>query len=70
MPIQRTEAGHWVVVGDTLRTPWVTMHKRLDFDHLLPAICHYIKRGDAVIDVGANIGDHTALYRDIQRRPR
>jgi len=64
MAIERTEAGHWVVVGDSLRTPWVKKNQRLDFDHLLPTICGYLRPGDTVIDVGANIGDHTVPYRN------
>jgi hypothetical protein len=64
MPIERTEMGHWIVVGDTLRTPWVKKNGRLNFDHLLPAICSYLRPGDTVVDVGANIGDHTVVYRE------
>jgi FkbM family methyltransferase len=65
MPIERTDEGHWVVVDDTLRTPWVKENRRLDFDHLLPAICRFLRPGDTVIDVGANIGDHTVAYRTL-----
>jgi FkbM family methyltransferase len=62
MSIERTEDGIWVVVGDTLRTPWVKERHRLDVDHLIPEICRLINPGDTVIDVGANIGDHTIAY--------
>ncbi|MBL6079695.1 FkbM family methyltransferase [Belnapia sp. T18] len=64
MPIERTDAGIWVVVGDTLRTPWVKEKGKLAVDHLIPHICALIRPGDTVIDVGANIGDHTISYLD------
>lgn len=62
MAIEQTKAGIWVVVGDTLRTPWVKESGMLAVDHLIPHICALIRPGDTVVDIGANIGDHTSAY--------
>lgn len=61
--IRCTKMGHWIPANDTHIGKWVEDAGRLDCDgHLLPRILKYVKPGDVVIDVGANIGDHTHGY--------
>ena len=59
MPIFRTQEKIWVIEGDTHRTKWVQERGSLYVDELIGKISKHIKDGDTVIDVGANIGDHT-----------
>ena len=52
-----------VVDGDTHHAKWIEEAGRLDHDQwLLERIRPYIKEGDTVLDVGANIGTHTIAY--------
>lgn len=61
--IRCTKMGHWIPSYDTHIGKWVEDAGRLDCDgYLLPRILPLIKPGDVVIDVGANIGDHTHAY--------
>lgn len=64
MAIELLNCGVWVVVGDQLRPGWIRERGSLDFDHLLPYLRAIIKPGDTIVDVGANIGDHTVFYRE------
>ena len=63
MAIYRSTHGIWLICGDTHRTKWVEEAGTLNIDSLIDLICQYIHPGDTVIDVGANIGDHTYFYR-------
>lgn len=61
--IRTTNRGIWVISNDTHISKWVEQQGRLDFDtHFMNKICSYIKPGDTVVDVGANIGDHSWAY--------
>ncbi len=61
--IRCTRMGHWIPSIDTHIGKWVEEAGRLDCDgYLLPRILKYVKPGDVVVDVGANIGDHTHGY--------
>ena len=61
--IKELPNGIWVIEGDTHIGKWVEQQERLDHDqNILPFILPHIKEGDVVIDVGANIGDHTIAY--------
>ncbi|SMF43156.1 methyltransferase, FkbM family [Azospirillum oryzae] len=63
MAIKQTSFGGWVIEGDTHISKWAEERGRIDSDgYLLPHIISLIKTGDVVIDVGANIGDHTIAY--------
>jgi FkbM family methyltransferase len=54
-----------VIEGDTHISKWVEESGRLDHDqYALPIILQHIKKGDAVVDAGAFIGDHTKAYID------
>lgn len=54
-----------VIEGDGWISKWVEMHGRLDHDQwLLSQVSQYIFEGDTVVDIGANIGDHTKAYLD------
>jgi len=61
--LEQTPCGAWVIVGESHLNKWVRETGRLDHDlSLLPEICRYITPNSVVIDVGANIGDHTIAY--------
>lgn len=62
MAIFRADSGIWLIEGDTHRTKWVLDKGHLNIDALIDEICGSISPGDWVIDVGANIGDHTYFY--------
>jgi len=58
-----TDFGVAVVERDTHIGKWVQEHKRLDFDqNTLPYIMEFIKPGDVVVDVGANIGAYAYAF--------
>jgi len=61
--IKKLDCGFWVVEGDTHRTKWVEEKGSLNIDGLIDKICKLLSPGDVVVDVGANIGDHTYFYR-------
>lgn len=49
--------------GDTHFSKWVKESGRLDHDQYhLKAVYPYVKTGDTVLDIGANIGTHTIAY--------
>lgn len=61
--IEQTPEGYWVIKGESHLNGWVRQSKRLDHDFgFVSEICSHIKRGSLVVDVGANIGDHTIAY--------
>lgn len=61
--IEQTPEGYWVIKGESHLNGWVRQSKRLDHDTgFIGEICGHIKPGSIVIDVGANIGDHTIAY--------
>lgn len=61
--IEQTREGHWVIQGDQWMGKWVHETQRLDHDqYSIPIACSNIVPGTIVIDVGANIGSHTAAY--------
>jgi FkbM family methyltransferase len=52
-----------ILEHDTHLSQWVIEHNRLDFDqNVLPFVLPYIKEGDSVIDVGANIGCYAYAF--------
>lgn len=63
--IEQTAEGWWIISDDSHIGKWVKECKRLDHDQwLLQKLCHYVRPGDMIVDVGANIGDHTIAYLD------
>lgn len=65
MAIHQTQQGWWVIEGDTHVSKWVIESRRLDHDqNTLPILFKYVRPGDYVLDIGANIGDHTVAYSD------
>lgn len=61
--LEQTQEGFWVIKNETHLNKWVRETKRLDHDqYLIPQIIRYISLNSVVIDVGANIGDHTIAY--------
>lgn len=65
MSISQTQEGHWVIDGDTHISKWVRDGRRLDCDqNSLPILYRYVRPGDFILDIGANIGDHTIAYAD------
>lgn len=65
MSISQTQEGHWIIDGDTHISKWVRESRRLDCDqNSLPILYPYVRPGDFVMDIGANIGDHTIAYAD------
>ncbi len=65
MAIKQSPEGWWIIEGDTHVSQWVIENKRLDCDqNTLPVLYRYIRPGDFVLDIGANIGDHTVAYAD------
>lgn len=65
MSISQTKEGFWIIDGDTHIGKWVRDSKRLDHDqNSLPVLKAYVRKGDYVMDVGANIGDHTIAYAE------
>jgi len=48
-----------VIKGDTHAAKWCEEQQRLDYDRSVEDVLQYIKPGDTVIDVGANIGAYT-----------
>ena len=51
-----------IIKGGTHRTAWVKKSNKLDVDGLAHDLCNkYIRPGDTVIDVGANIGSHSIV---------
>lgn len=65
MSISQTQEGYWVIDGDTHVSHWVRQERRLDHDqNTLPILYRYVRPGDVVLDIGANIGDHTIAYSD------
>ena len=54
-----------VIEGDTHISKWVEDHGRLNIaKEMLAPFRKYVKPGGKVIDVGANIGDHTITYAE------
>ena len=52
-----------IIQRDTHISKWVKENNRLDFDqNVLPVLLPFIKEGDVVIDVGANIGAYTKAF--------
>lgn len=65
MSISQTQEGWWVIDGDTHVSKWVIESRRLDHDqNSLPILFKHVRPGDYVLDIGANIGDHTIAYSD------
>lgn len=65
MSISQTKEGYWIIDGDTHVSHWVRQEKRLDHDqNTLPILFKHVRPGDVVLDIGANIGDHTIAYSD------
>lgn len=65
MSISQTQEGHWIIDGDSHISKWVREARRLDHDqNSLPVLYRYVRPGDFVLDIGANIGDHTVAYAD------
>lgn len=65
MSISQTPEGWWIIDGDTHISRWVLENKRLDCDqNSLPILYHYVRPGDFILDIGANLGDHTIAYSD------
>lgn len=65
MSISQTQEGWWIIDGDTHISQWVKEARRLDHDqNSLPILYHYVRPGDFVMDIGANLGDHTIAYAD------
>jgi len=63
--IRKTNAGHWIIHEDTHIGKWVEDEGRLDHDqNTLPILRKLVAPGFVVVDVGANIGDHTIAYSD------
>lgn len=63
--IRKTKEGYWVIANDSHIGTWVEQSGRLDHDqNTLPRLYRYVRPGDVVLDVGANIGDHTVAYSD------
>lgn len=62
MSIYRSRAGFWLISDDTHRTQWIEQKGSLNIDSFIDLICQHLKFGDVVVDVGANIGDHTWYY--------
>lgn len=63
--IRQTKEGYWIVDGDSHIGKWVEESQRLDHDqNTLPILYKYVRPGDVVLDIGANIGDHTIAYSD------
>lgn len=63
--IRQTAQGIWVIDGDSHFTKWTEEAGRLDSDRwLLDKLYRYVRPGDTMLDVGANIGDHTIAYLD------
>jgi FkbM family methyltransferase len=61
--LEETPQGIWVVKNESPLSDWVRQSGRLDHDQtLIPKACQYISPHSVVIDVGANIGDHTIAY--------
>lgn len=61
--IEQTKEGWWVISGDTHIGKWVKEMQKLDFDqNALPFILPYLKKGDWVIDAGANIGAYSWAF--------
>lgn len=55
--------GLYLIEGDPCMSKWVKEMGRLDHDqNLLPQLDKFIREGDVVIDVGANIGCHSFYY--------
>ena len=58
-----TNEGYAIISDDTHIGKWVKQNKRLDFDqNTLPFILKYIKKGDVIIDAGANIGAYSYAF--------
>lgn len=65
MSISQTQEGWWIIDGDTHISKWVKEARRLDHDqNSLPILYRYVRHGDFILDIGANIGDHTIAYSD------
>lgn len=63
--IKKTKEGWWIISEDTHVSKWVEQEGRLDHDqNTLPILYRYVRPGDVVLDIGANIGDHTIAYSD------
>lgn len=62
MPIKLTPAGHKVLENDPWLSTWVEQQGRLDTDYLLVLLKPYVRPYYWIVDVGANIGDHTHTY--------
>ncbi len=61
--IEANKYGHWAPSNDTHFKKWILQAGRLDHDKaFLSRILPYIKPGDTVVDVGANIGTHSEAY--------
>ena len=59
----KTKEGWAILENDTHIGLWVQQNKRLDFDqNSLPVVLPYIKAGDTVVDIGANIGAYSYAF--------
>jgi len=64
-PIKITKENFAVVRRDTHMGKWVAEHKRLDFDqNQLPQYTKYFKKGDVLVNIGANIGCYAKSFVD------
>ncbi len=61
--ITQTDEGIWRISDDQDGSLSVEHHHRLDWDQkMLLSLKQFIKAGDCVLDIGANIGTHTGFY--------
>ncbi|MES2592401.1 MAG: FkbM family methyltransferase [Bacteroidota bacterium] len=61
-----TQQGFAVLENDTHIGKWVEENKRLDFDqNAQPRINSYLKKGDVIIDAGANIGCYSYGFMSV-----
>jgi len=67
----KTKEGWAILENDTHIGLWVQQNKRLDFDqNSLPVVLPYIKAGDTVVDIGANIGAYSYAFFKQGRQSR
>ncbi len=60
--IRKTDAGIYVIDGDSHITKWTEEQGRLQTDPTVGRLLEYIPYGGVVVDAGGSIGDHTHSY--------